>query len=142
MFSNSHFINSPLLGGTRGNNTNPVEDYHGLLISISSREIKFWLITPNQYLNIYNISLNIDKLNPMIKETISLTEVEERKQKLRKYIFVEPDSINSNIGVIQGGNTSSHMDHIKVNDLVSFDLDLNSEIGVGVDDLGNFIIFK
>jgi len=132
-FSNAHFVTTPLLGGV----SDTMNDFYGLLVCSSSTQIMFWLITPTQYFHIYSISLHLDNVNPMIKESISSTDPEERKQKLRKYIFVEPDSINWNVGINQNG-----LENIKISELVKLDLDINNEILVATDVSGNIILFK
>jgi len=132
--SNAHFVNSPLLGN---NNTKCMNEFHGLMVSLSATQIQFWLITPTQYFNIYNISLQVNEVNAMIEESISSSDTEERKQNLRKFLFVEPDSINWNIGVIQKG-----LENIKVDDLVNFDLDINNELLAASDLSNNILVFK
>ena len=132
-FTNCHFLSSPLLGGNLIDYK--LNDQYGLIVSSSSEYIRFWAITPSQYINIYNISMKLDRMNEMLKETILSTQAEERKQKLRKYIFVETDSVNWNIGVIQSKD-------IKVSDLVSFEMDIYNEQLIALDLAGNFIIYK
>lgn len=114
-----------------------MNEFHGLMVSLSATQIQFWLITPTQYFNIYNISLQVNEVNAMIEESISSSDTEERKQNLRKFLFVEPDSINWNIGVIQKG-----LENIKVDDLVNFDLDINNELLAASDLSNNILVFK
>jgi len=132
--SNAHFLNSPLLGVRTGEK---ISELIGLYITLTPKQIQFWVITPNQYFNIFNISLQIDGINKLLKESLSTFEIDDRKQNLRKYLFVEPDSINSNAGVIQNS-----LENLKFDELVNLDFDINHETLALLDKSQQILIYK
>jgi len=114
-----------------------ISELIGLYITLTPKQIQFWVITPNQYFNIFNISLQIDGINKLLKESLSTFEIDDRKQNLRKYLFVEPDSINSNAGVIQNS-----LENLKFDELVNLDFDINHETLALLDKSQQILIYK
>ena len=120
---------------TLNESNDSVDDFYGLLITSSSSQVNFYVLTPHQYFLIFTISTQLGLIHPLIAMNVFDEESDNRKQGIRKILFQNNNLFNFNVGVNISGQT-------KMDNISFFDINLNKEIFCFGDSSGNIAIYK
>lgn len=132
VYNNSNLIFNPLIGGKTKDD---IEDFYGMFVTSSKKELNFYVLTPHNYYIIFSISTEIDLIHPLLSKTVFEEDNEIKLSKIRQIIFQDNKLFNFNVGIDQNSKQ-------KIGDLNFFDINIKREMLCFGDTNGNIAIYK
>ena len=132
ILNNSNLIFSPLVGGKIKDN---IEDFYGMLVTASKKQINFYVLTPHQYYIIFSISTEIDIIHTLVTKTVLDEENEIKMSGIRDVLFQNNKLFNFNVGIDQSWSP-------KLGDISFFEVYIEREFLCMGDTNGNISIYK
>jgi hypothetical protein len=132
VLNNSNLLFSPLVGGKIKDD---IEDFYGMLVTASKKQIKFYVLTPHQYYTIFSISTEIDIIHPLVSKTVLDEENEIKMSGIRDVLFQNNELFNFNVGIDQTWSN-------KLGEISIFEVFIHKEIFCMGDTHGNIAIYK